>query len=162
MDAASRRPGPANGFPAKLQRQGPRAEAERNAGCTFAPRSAAREDCQAACRRPNMTCTRGFSPDPKPGAVNFSVELAATVLRAHCLLWSSDGQPRQLDRWYVASLAARYIAGLNLARCGASRTGCDHEARSRRPRPRVQNILTVAQASCAILFASTLGVDSID
>src|SRR5690349_405824 len=66
---------PPNGFPAKLQRQGPRAEAERNAGCTFAPRSAAREDCQAACRLPNFGCIRGFSPGTKPGAANFSGEL---------------------------------------------------------------------------------------
>ena len=67
--------GAPNGFPAKLQRQGPRAEAARNAGCTFAPRSAAREDCQAACRLPNFGCIRGFSPGTKPGAANFSGEL---------------------------------------------------------------------------------------
>src|SRR5690349_22025338 len=33
-----------NVFPAKLQRQGPRAEAARRAACYVAPRSAARED----------------------------------------------------------------------------------------------------------------------
>src|SRR5690349_18754071 len=40
-------------------------------------RNAAREDCQAACRPPHYDCPRGFSPGTKPGAANFSVELAA-------------------------------------------------------------------------------------
>jgi hypothetical protein len=58
-----------------LRGQGPRAEAERRAGCRVAPRSAARQTAQAACRPPNKDCRRGFSPGPAPGRDRFSVEI---------------------------------------------------------------------------------------
>jgi D-amino-acid oxidase len=44
---------PPNSFAANLRGQGPRPEAQRRAGCRHAPRTAAREREQAACRRPN-------------------------------------------------------------------------------------------------------------
>jgi hypothetical protein len=53
---------PPNGSHAKLQRQEARAEATRNAGCTFAPRSAAREDCQAGVPPSELHAHEGLQP----------------------------------------------------------------------------------------------------
>jgi hypothetical protein len=53
----------ANSFAANLRGQGPRAEAERRAGCDVRDREQRRaKGTQAACRRPNTNCRRGFSP----------------------------------------------------------------------------------------------------
>lgn len=49
------------------------------------PRTAARERKQAACRRPNYDCRRGFSPGPTPGRDWFSVELGGDAFAYHSI-----------------------------------------------------------------------------
>lgn len=57
-----------------------RAEAARRAACHVRAAFSGARGCQAACRRPIYSCTRGFSPGRKPGAASFSVELGGLWL----------------------------------------------------------------------------------